>query len=131
MGIQEMQKKHLQQNKKKMMKENKDGTMYGTLPVIPSKKDVINKMDKKHQNKLIKAQQNKNKLNNDKKNIFSIQPSIKPFIKRSLEPERRKTNIGTHRNSKRRIREKLDDRKTISFIKKMEFWSNTTFNQRL
>merc|ERR1712130_728556 len=98
--------------------------MYGKLPVIPSKKEiVIKQFDERTNNKKI-AQQNKNQQNN----MYSIQPSIKPFIKRSLEPERRKI---IQRKRKRINPETVSNAKTIrSLIKRMATWGGSTFNQQ-
>merc|ERR1712228_1142429 len=105
------------QKRKKMEK------MYGKLPVIPSKTEiVIKQFDERTKDKKV-AQQNKN--NNQQSSMYSIQPSIKPFIKRSLEPERKKM---IQRKRKRNNPEKLSNEKTLPFMKRLAVWGGSTFN---
>merc|ERR1712048_689052 len=120
MGADELHKKQIQ---KLMSEEQKRGRkadkMYGALPVIPSKKEIISKQfDERTSMKKI---MNKNQQGSGN-HMYSItlQPSIKPFIKRSLEPERRKI---IQRKRRRKHMETVSNAKTIhSLMKRMAAW---------
>eukprot|EP01083_Nonionella_stella_P066075 173748_1 len=118
--LNEIQKKHLKRIKMEEERRKNMHQMYRSLPKIPSKGDIIIKQLQKKQNKIHKAKS------------IGIEPSIKPFIKRSLQPERQRRIERKSRRKRNKIRqdpEGVNQRKTISFTKKMTFWSNTTFNQ--
>ena len=123
--VTEIQKKLLEEQKKR----NTDD-MYGSLPSIESKRDLIEKKYTKRKEKRKVKQQ----LIIETNNKHTIQPSIKPFIKRSLEPERRASvdeEYIAKKRRKRRERLGLNMKKTMSISKKMTSWMTSSFNQRL
>ena len=101
-------------------KKAKEQKMFGALPAIPSKLEVLKKQMKRNKKK-------SQKLIEGKFNNIGLEPSIKPFFKRSLQPERR----GKADQKLMRMKpEKMNNRKTISFSKTLTAWSRSAYNQR-
>jgi len=101
-------------------KKATEQTIFEALPTIPSQQEVLRKQMKRNKKK-------SRKLVENKWSDIGLEPSIKPFIKRSLQPERRgKADLKLMRMKP----EKMNNRKTISFSKTLTAWTHSTFNQR-
>merc|ERR1712129_616861 len=111
----------------KLMAEKEKQTAertYGQLPVIPSKSEIINKQLSNKKKIALQQQQN----GKQQGSMYSIQLSIKPFVKRSLQPERRRI---IQRKRRRKNVEKVSNEKTIpSLMRQLAVWGGSTFNQQ-
>merc|ERR1712129_473464 len=120
-----MGKRHIQKLMAEKEKQTAERT-YGQLPVIPSKSEIINKQ--LNNKKKIALQQQQQQNGKQQGSMYSIQPSIKPFVKRSLQPERRRI---IQKKRRRKNVEKVSNEKTIpSLMRRMAVWGGSTFNQQ-
>merc|ERR1712083_340114 len=103
-------------------KKTAEKDMFEALPSIPSKGDVLKQQIQRNRKK-------SKKMVEGKYGKVGLEPSIKPFFKRSLQPERLdKADEKLMSNMMGPERVRL--RKTTSFTKKtLTAWSHSSFNQ--